>query len=86
MIVRFHKNFEKQYRKLNEKEQNKLKERIKIFLDNPFDFRLNNHALRGKYLDYRSINIAGDLRAIYKFVNENDAIFVAIGTHGELYS
>lgn len=85
MIIRFHKNFEKQYKKLNHRQKARTKERLQIFLENPFDPRLNNDPLKGKYLDYRSVNISGDLRAIYKFVSEDEAIFVALGTHSELY-
>ncbi len=46
---------------------------------------LNNHALSGKYTGYRSINITGNTRVIYKFLDENVILFVEIGTHSELY-
>lgn len=85
MKLYFHKNFEKQYKLLNVKQKQKTWERLKLFLDNPFNSVLNNHPLKGKYLDYRSINIGGDLRAIYKFINNNESIFVAIGSHNKLY-
>lgn len=85
MKLYFHKNFEKQYKLLNVKQKQKTRERLKLFLDNPFNLVLNNHPLKGKYLDYRSINIGGDLRAIYKFINNNECIFVAIGSHNKLY-
>ncbi len=85
MKIRFHKNFEKQYKKLGEKEQKKVQERLIIFLKDPFNSLLNNHTLKGKYVDYRSINITGDLRAIYKFIDENECIFVAVDTHSNLY-
>ena len=42
--------------------------------------------LKGKYYGYRSMNITGNLRAIYKFRNEYDCIFVTIDTHSNLYS
>lgn len=86
MKIRFHKNFEKQYKKLMKKEQEKVQERLELFLENSFDPQLHNHALRGKYTDYRSINITGDLRAVYKFTSEEESVFVAIGSHSELYS
>ena len=86
MKIRFHKNFEKQYKKLKKKEQEKAQEKLELFLENPFNPRLNNHSLRGKYTDYRSINITGDLRAIYRFVDECQCIFVVIGSHSNLYS
>ncbi|MBU0974983.1 type II toxin-antitoxin system mRNA interferase toxin, RelE/StbE family [Patescibacteria group bacterium] len=85
MKIDFHKNFEKQYDKLNKKQKTKFQERLKLFSVDPFDKALNNHALKGKYLDYRSINITGDLRAIYKMVNTNECIFAVLGSHSELY-
>lgn len=86
MIIKLHKSFDKLYKKLNKKEKDKIKERLYLFIDNPFDPTLNNHPLRGKYTDYRSINITGDLRAIYKQISENECIFVAIGNHNNLYN
>ena len=86
MRIRFHRHFDKQYKKLEKSGQEKARQRLILFLENPFNPILNNHPLKGKYLDYRSINITGDLRAIYKMVGENDAVFVAIDTHPHLYS
>jgi len=86
MNLKLHKNFIKQYQKLSKKDRNKVKERIGLFLNNHFDERLNNHSLKGKYLNYRSINITGDLRAVYKYIDENECVFVALGTHRQLYS
>lgn len=86
MKIRFHKNFEKQYKKLKKREQKKARERLELFLENPFNPWLNNHPLKGKYTDYRSINITGDLRAIYKFISEKECIFVAVDSHSNLYS
>lgn len=84
MRIKLHKNFEKQYKKLRLTEKKKFKERRDLFLEDEFDPILNNHALKGKYLDYRSINITGDLRAIYKKDDDN-FIFVAISSHSNLY-
>src|SRR6266851_9870810 len=49
--------------------------------------QLRNHALRGQWKGYRSIDINGDWRAIYQEKDKNNttAYFVAIGTHGQLY-
>ena len=49
-----------------------------------FDESLNNHKLSGKYADYRSINVTGDIRIAYKRVPDGFYL-VAIGTHSELY-
>lgn len=85
MKISFHKNFIKQYNKLPDKEQKQVKEKLTIFLENPYTAQLNNHSLKGKYLNYRSININGDLRALYKYLDENESVFVNIGTHHQLY-
>ena len=85
MRIYFHKNFGKQYKKLKKKEQRKALERLEMFLENPFNAKLNNHPLKGKYIDYRSINITGDLRAVYKFISEEECIFVVMGNHSNLY-
>jgi addiction module RelE/StbE family toxin len=85
MEIYYHKHFEKQYRKLPGKIQEEFKNRLSAFIDNPFDLELNNHSLGGKYAGRRSINITGDLRAVYE-IRENRAYFLLIGTHSELYS
>jgi len=86
MIVRFHRDFEKRYKKINKKTQKKVRERLELFSENLFDPCLNNHPLGGKYTDYRSINITGDLRAVYKFISQDECIFVFLGNHSNLYS
>ena len=84
MIIIYHRNFEKNYKKLSSKGKNELKERLVLFAKDEFNPILNNHALKGKYLGYRSINISGDLRALYK-TEGNQIIFVAINSHSNLY-
>ncbi|MDP2909960.1 MAG: type II toxin-antitoxin system mRNA interferase toxin, RelE/StbE family [bacterium] len=85
MRIAFHKNFDKCYKKLTDSQQNKTQERLVLFLKNPFDPILRNHPLKGKYLGYRSIDIAGDLRAVYKSINFEECIFVILDTHSNLY-
>lgn len=85
MIIGFHKSFNKQFQKLPIEERGRFKERLRIFKENPYNDILHNHPLRGRYGGCRSINIAGDLRAIYKMVKKEVFIFIAIGTHGNLY-
>ena len=85
MRIIFHKNFSRQYSKLQQKEQQKTDSRIELFEKNSLDPLLNNHALHGEYNGYRSINIIGDLRAIYEEINSDTIHFIALGTHHELY-
>lgn len=84
MKLLFHKQFEKQLKKLSPKDLEVTKERLKMFLADPYDPRLRNHAIKGKYSGYRSIDIRGDLRALYKRGGEA-VIFVFLGSHSRLY-
>ena len=81
----FHKNFEKQYIKLKEGDKKRFKEKTNVFSIDQFNPILNNHPLKGKYKGYRSINISGDLRAIYKMKTKSCFVFVAIDNHSNLY-
>ncbi len=47
MTVRFHKQSEKQFQKLRKNQKEKVKERLTLFLDDPFALTLNNHPLKG---------------------------------------
>lgn len=86
MELRFHKNFKKQYNKLRKSDRKKFDERIVLFIQNPFNPLLHNHALHGDYKIYRSIDITGDIRAHYELVAEDVVMFITIGTHSDLYS
>ncbi len=85
MTIVFHKQFEKQVKKLSSKEQLLLKDRLQLFRLDPHHSRLRNHPLTGRYLNYRSIDIRPDLRALYKEVDDT-AIFVYLGSHSQLYA
>lgn len=85
MIIHFHQKFKKAYKKLVIHLQAITDKKLAIFIENPFFPLLNNHALTGKYAGYRSINITGDYRAIYKIITKNEVIFVMVGTHSQLY-
>jgi len=86
MRINYHKNFKKSFSKLSVKNQEEFRRRIELFAINQFDQQLNNHPLKGKYTGYRSINIAGDLCAAYKLIDNEIYFFVEIGTHSEIYS
>lgn len=84
MKIAYHTHFKKSLHKLNERAQEKFFIRLKIFEKDNFAVELQNHSLKGEFTNHRSINITGDIRAIYKV--EGDIIkFVYIGSHSELY-
>lgn len=85
MVIETTKAFDKQYAKLNLKVKISFKKRVELFKVNPFDVSLHNHSLKGKYLGYRSIDISGDVRALYTTRGDVIIIFGFIGTHSQLY-
>lgn len=85
MKVTFHRYFNKEYWKLSKDLRYGVDERITLFIENPRNPILNLHPLKGKYKNHQSINISGDIRAIYKMISNDMAVFVAIGPHNKLY-
>jgi len=84
MVITYHKKFVKQSKNLPSKIKEKLTQRLKIFGQDEHNSILNNHSLAGKYQGYRSINITGDLRALYQ-KEGNIVTFVSIDSHSNLY-
>ena len=88
MKIDYHKSFTKSYKKIDFKIRDKFKNRLRIFMKNPFSKELNNHSLSWKYLWKKSINVTWNFRAIFKEKSNNTyefIEFVDIWTHSELY-
>ncbi|MBU2524093.1 type II toxin-antitoxin system mRNA interferase toxin, RelE/StbE family [Patescibacteria group bacterium] len=64
--------------------------RLSLFQKQPTHPTLRNHKLKGKLKAYCSINITGDIRAVYRIEEldkkESTVKFVRLGSHSELYS
>ena len=84
MNILISKKFEKMFGKCPQEIKKKFKERLRIYRNDKYSSILNNHPLSGKMKGYRSINITGDYRAILK-EKSTEVIFIAIGTHSQLY-
>lgn len=86
MKIRYHKSFQKDYAKLKPAQLKRLKEAIKLLLKDPMHPDLYNHPLTAEWSGYRSIAFGGDWRAHYKYeADVDEAVFVACGTHSQLY-
>lgn len=83
--IDFTKGFLKQFRVLRPKQKERFYVRLDLFKKNPHDKVLRDHALKGKYKGFRSIDIEGDLRALYYVKGDTIVIFAFIGTHAQLY-
>ena len=85
MKIQYTPKFKKQYKKLPAKLQNQFNERLRLFIKDPTNPVLRTHPLKGSYSGYWSLNISGDLRALYLKKGEELIIFALIGTHSQLY-
>ncbi len=85
MRITHSKQFKKQYEKLGPKLKARVRERIVLFLESPFNPVLENHPLHGKYSGFRSINITGDIRLIYETIGDDAVHLALLGTHSQLY-
>jgi addiction module RelE/StbE family toxin len=84
--VEFSKRFLKALRKAPRKIQIAYRDRLEIFLADRYHPLLNNHSLLGKLTQYRSINISGDWRAIFRELEDGNLVFFDfLGTHSQLY-
>lgn len=85
MKFRTHPIFDKMYSRLRAGERRLFKERRDLFLVSPFHPLLRSHPLYGEFEGFWSINVGGDLRAVYKYETKDSVVFAKIGTHHELF-
>ena len=86
MKIKYHKNFENGFKKLNSPLRSKTVSAIQKFAKNPLDKTLKNHPLKGKLAGKRSFSVTGDVRIIFE--EEDDYVLVIIldvGTHNQVY-
>lgn len=85
MEVDFTKAFNKQFEKLPQKSQEKAKAAMGLFLEDSAHPRLRCHSLKGEWLGYVSMGAGGDLRLHFKHISATKILFVAVGSHSQLY-
>ena len=86
MNMHYSSQFKKQYRKLPKKIQEQFKKRLVLFAEDQIHAKLHVHKLTGRYNDLWSINVTGDIRAVFDKSFKDTVLFVAIGSHSVLYS
>ena len=86
MNIKYHKIFEKQFKKLSEKSKKGVLGAIEKFIDNPISTSLKNHALKGSLLGKRAISTGPDFRIIFEEFNDYTlVIFLDLGKHNRVY-
>ena len=86
MKIKYHKQFEKRFKKLPKSLQRKTIASIERFTQDPHNTQLRNHALKGKLKGLRAISVTGDIRIIFR---EHEGYTVVItldvGSHAQVY-
>jgi addiction module RelE/StbE family toxin len=88
MEIRYATRFRGQYRKADKEVREAFSQTLELFVVEPNHPLLRNHALKEKFAGYRSIDVTGDWRAVFKEakVGERTVItFHLLGTHDTLY-
>lgn len=88
MNVTYSSNFRRAYRKRiqnNPEVVERFYTRVEWFLADPFDPRLRTHKLSGELADVWSFSVTYDIRVIFYFTAQDNAVFIDIGSHDEVY-
>ncbi len=88
LVIKYSVRFQKLRKLATQEIKISFRETLELFVENPQHPQLRNHALRGRYAGYRSIDITGDWRAVFQTrVTETQEIvtFQFLGTHEQLY-
>lgn len=85
VTIRYSRRFVKQLAKQPKSIQQSFYLRLELFAQNPYEPMLRSHALGGRLKGFYSINVTGDVRAIYKIIANEIYFFEMIGRHSQLY-
>ena len=88
MKIVLHPHFKKAYKKRiapQDKLVSQTRERIAQFQENPHDPIVKDHALSGAKEGFRAFSVTGDIRIVYLPLQEDEVVFVDIGSHNQVY-
>ena len=88
MEIKYSSQFSKRYQKSPSKIKLAFRETLELFVENPSNPSLRNHALKEEFAGYRSIDVTDDWRALFKEKvsgAKKIVTFHLIGTHDQLY-
>jgi addiction module RelE/StbE family toxin len=88
MEIRYATRFRKQYRKAAIGVREAFAQTLELFVAEPNHPMLRNHPLKEKFAGFRSIDVTGDWRAVFKEAkagNRTIITFHLLGTHDTLY-
>jgi len=85
VTIRYSRKFVKQFAQQPAKVQQAFNARLRIFSEDINDPSLRNHPLKGELTGFYSINVTGDVRAIYEIIDGEIYLYAIIGPLSQLY-
>lgn len=88
MEVSFSSDFKRVFKKRikgNSDLEARFWQKLGQFIIDPFDQSLKTHKLSGNLKDFWSFSIDYDERVLFYFTDDNNAVFIDIGSHDEVY-
>lgn len=85
MTFYYHQTFRDQFKKLSHSQQKEVRYAISLFEEQPDHPTLRIHTLREKWQGYRTLSANPDLRVHFRILGPEQVLFVAVGTHSQLY-
>ncbi|MBT4384856.1 type II toxin-antitoxin system mRNA interferase toxin, RelE/StbE family [Candidatus Peregrinibacteria bacterium] len=86
MKIDYHKSFQKAFKRLDRKLQNKVIERIRLFQSDVNYPLLKNHALIGSMKGKRAISVTGNVRIIFEeYEDYTLVVMLDVGGHSQVY-
>lgn len=81
----FSRTFDKQFKKLPLKTKTKVTDTIVAYLLEGPSPNHRIHGLKGEWRGHYSMSAGGDLRVHFRIIDKQEIMFVAAGSHSQLY-
>ena len=65
--------------------ETQFREKLLLFVDNPFDPRLKTHKLTGGLEGRWAFSVAYDCRVVFRFLSDDTVLLIDIGSHDDVY-
>lgn len=74
-------HFKSQLKKYPQRQQRIIEQKLKLFIENPFEPSLKTHKLTGKLKDYWAFTVSYKQRILFEFVDDESVGLIDIGSH-----
>lgn len=83
--IYFTTHFQRKYRRLSPDQKLLAEKKETIFRADAFDPRLRTHKLKGRLEGRWAFSVSSDLRIVFRFVSDAEALFLDVGAHDTVY-